>query len=226
MKGKRIFYCEWAYVFGVVVLAFGTALMEWADFGVSMVVAPAYLLHLKLSQYLPFFSFGVAGYVFQALLLVLLSFVMRKVKLGYFLSFVTAFIYGFVLDAAIAMISFFPFSGLAFQILFYLSGLVFCATGVALLMHTYFPPEAYDLTVRELTGKYPISLGKIKTIYDLCSCLLAIILSLVFFGGFVGVKWGTIACTFVNGFLIGRVSHFLKTRYVWKDALPLRSKLQ
>lgn len=226
MKGKRIFYCEWAYVFGVVVLAFGTAMMEWADFGVSMVVAPAYLLHLKLSQYLPFFSFGVAGYVFQAVLLVMLSLVMKKVKLGYLLSFVTAFIYGLVLDAAIAIISFFPYTGLPFQILFYVSGLVFCATGVALLMHTYFPPEAYDLVVREFAGKFPLSLGKIKTIYDLCSCLLAIALSLLFFGGFVGVQWGTIVCTFVNGYLIGSISRFLKMRYTWKDALPLRSKLQ
>ena len=91
MKGKRIFYCELAYFVGIVVLAFGTALMEKADFGMSMVVAPAYLLHLKVSQYLPFFTFGVAEYIFQALLLVLLSLVMGKAKKSYLLSFATAF---------------------------------------------------------------------------------------------------------------------------------------
>ena len=76
MKGKRIFYCELAYFFGIVVLAFGTALMEKADFGMSMVVAPAYLIHLKISEYVPSFSFGMSEYIFQAVLLVLLSLVM------------------------------------------------------------------------------------------------------------------------------------------------------
>ena len=44
----------------IVILALGTALMEHADFGVSMVVAPAYLVHLKLRQTITFFSFGMA----------------------------------------------------------------------------------------------------------------------------------------------------------------------
>ena len=50
---KHTFYTEFAYFFGILILALGTAFMEAADFGVSMIVAPAYLLHLKLSQVLP-----------------------------------------------------------------------------------------------------------------------------------------------------------------------------
>ena len=95
---KRKFYTEAAYIVGLIVLAVGTALMEKANFGMSMVVAPAYLLHLKISQTLPFFSFGMAEYVFQAFLLVLVIVAVRKFKLSYLLSFVTAVIYGFVLD--------------------------------------------------------------------------------------------------------------------------------
>lgn len=41
MKIKRVFYTELAYAIGIIVLALGTALMERADFGMSMVVAPA-----------------------------------------------------------------------------------------------------------------------------------------------------------------------------------------
>ena len=96
MKGKRIFYSEIAYLAGILLLAFGTALMEKADFGMSMIVAPAYLLHLKVSEFLPFFTFGMSEYVFQAILLILLSVILRKVKKSYFLSFVTAIIYGMI----------------------------------------------------------------------------------------------------------------------------------
>ena len=73
MTHKKTFYTEAAYIAGLLILAFGTALMERADFGLSMVVAPAYLVHRKLSQTMPFFTFGMAEYVLQACLLVVLS---------------------------------------------------------------------------------------------------------------------------------------------------------
>ena len=98
MKNKRIFYTEAAYWIGLIALALGTALMTCADFGVSMIVAPAYLLHLKLSQVFPAFSFGMAEYTLQAALLIFMMILLRRVRLSYFFSFVTAVVYGFVLD--------------------------------------------------------------------------------------------------------------------------------
>ena len=226
MKRKRIFYCEPAYFLGIVVLAFGTALMEKADFGMSMVVAPAYLLHLKISEYVPWFSFGMSEYAFQALLLILLSVVMHKFKKSYILSFATAFLYGTVLDIAMKVVALFPYSGLVWQVIFYIAGLIICAVGVALLLHTYFPPEAYELAVKELSAKFNVTIGKTKTIYDCCSCALAIVLSLCFFKTFVGVKWGTIACAIINGWLIGKFSQLLESKFILKDAFPWRNKLQ
>ena len=82
---KSTFYTEAAYLFGLVLLALGTALMERSDFGVSMVVAPAYILHLKVSEFLPFFSFGMAEYTLQAALLVVMMIILRRVRLSYFL---------------------------------------------------------------------------------------------------------------------------------------------
>ena len=226
MKGKRILYSEPAYFVGIFVLALGTALMEKADFGMSMVVAPAYLLHLKISEYLPFFSFGMSEYVFQAALLGLLALVMRKFKTGYLLSFATAFFYGLVLDGALSLVGLLPFRGILWRVIFYCAGLVTCAIGVALLLHTYFPPEAYELVVKELSQKFHATVGKTKTVYDCCSCFLSVVLSLVFFRSFVGVKWGTILCAAVNGWLIGKVSGYLENNFLWKDAFPWRKKLQ
>ena len=59
MKTRKTFSTELAYLIGIIVLAFGSAFMEKADFGMSMVVAPAYLLHLKISEFLPFYTFGM-----------------------------------------------------------------------------------------------------------------------------------------------------------------------
>ncbi len=65
-KMKRTFSAELAYVFGIVFVARGVVLMEKADFGVSMVVAPAYLLYRWLSPVWSFVTFGMAEYCLQA----------------------------------------------------------------------------------------------------------------------------------------------------------------
>ena len=98
-KGTRPFFSnELAYIVGMVAVAFGVAFMEKANFGVSMVVTPAYLLYLKLSPSYPFFTFGMAEYTLQAVLLVAMMIILRKFKLSYLFSFVTAVVYGFTLD--------------------------------------------------------------------------------------------------------------------------------
>ena len=61
MKNKN-FYTEIAYVLGVILVALGTALVERANFGVSMVVAPAYVIYQKLSQTFSFFTFGMSAF--------------------------------------------------------------------------------------------------------------------------------------------------------------------
>ena len=224
MKTKKVFFTEWAYVLGLITLACGAALMERADFGLSMVVAPAYLLHLKISQFFPAYTFGMSEYVFQAVLLLALCIVMRRLKKGYLFSFVTAVLYGLLLDLLMAALALLPFGGTVWRAVFYVSGLVFCSIGVSLMFHTYFPPEVYELFVKELTERYGWKVEIVKTVYDCCSCLLGIALSFAFFGfgHFEGVKLGTVLCALVNGWLIGRISHRLDSRFEFRDGLPWR----
>lgn len=224
-KRKPILYTEAAYVLGMIILALGTALMERADFGMSMVVAPAYLLHMALSPTLPFFSFGMAEYVLQGVLLVLLMMVIRRAKAGYLFSFVTAVLYGLTLDGSIALLSPLPAGGFVLRSAYYVLGLVLCAVGVALFLRTYIAPEVYELLVKEISAKWNIGVGRVKTTYDCISCLVSVIMSFAFFGFgvFVGVKAGTIVCALVNGAMISFISAFLDRHTEARDALPLRS---
>ena len=221
---KKVFYSELAYIVGLVSLALSAAFMERADFGVSMVVAPAYLLHLKVSQYLPFFSFGMAEYTLQAVLLIVMVIVIRKFRLSYLFSFVTAVVYGFVLDLSMMCVAFIPSELLVTRIILYIIGLLGCAIGVSLLFHTYISPEVYELFVKEVSGIMKIDINKFKTIYDLSSCLLAIIMSFMFFGlwHFEGVKIGTVVCALLNGVTIGMFSKLFDKFFVFEDKLKLR----
>jgi len=221
---KRVFFSEAAYLAGLAVLAIGTALMEAADFGLSMVVAPAYLMHLRVSQFFPAFSFGMAEYVLQGILLVLLVILMRRVKLSYLFSFVTAVLYGLMLDTAMALMPAVGADAMILRAACYAAGLVVCSAGVALLFHTYIAPEAYELVVKEISGKRNLPIAKVKTAYDCISCAAAVAMSFAFFGlwHFEGVKLGTVLCALVNGTMIGAISKWLEMHFEFSDALKLR----
>ncbi len=222
---KKVFPTELAYVFAILILALGTALMEAADFGVSMVVAPAYLLHLKISRFLPFFTFGMAEYSLQALLLFFTAMISRRFKLAYLFSFVTAVIYGFTLDASMLAVALIPSSSIVVRIIFYITGMVLCSAGVSLFFHTYISPEAYELFVKETSARLRMDIHKFKTLYDCGSCLLSVLLSFSFFGlwHFEGIKLGTVICALVNGFLISRCTRFFEHFWIFEDKLlPFR----
>ena len=218
---KRVFYTELSYLFGMVILAFAAAMMTRADFGLSMVVAPAYLLHLKVSEVLPFFSFGMAEYTLQAVLLIVLCLAVRRFRLSYLFSFVTAVLYGLVLDGSLWLLSFLPMDSIALRFAFYIVGMVLCALGVSLFFHTYISPEVYELFVKEVSGKFKVDIHKVKTVYDCISCFAAVVMSFAFFGmwQFEGVNWGTIVCAVVNGWLIGQVTKLLEKHFDFRDAM-------
>lgn len=225
---KRVFYTELAYAVAMVVLAFAASFTEKAGFGMSMVVAPAYLLHLKLSQFLPWFSFGVAEYVFQGLLLLLMVLIMRRFKRSYLFSFVTAVLYGFLLDGAMSVVAVLPDDTFAIRAVWYVLGMVLCAFAISLFFHTYISPEVYELMVKELAGKFGCDISKVKTVYDCLSTALSVVLSFCFFGFgvFEGVKWGTILCALVNGFLIGRCTKLLEHFFEFRNRFNMERYFQ
>ncbi len=225
---KITFYTEAAYVAGIVCLALGTAFMEKADFGISMVVAPAYLVYLKLSETYRFVTFGMAEYALQACLLAAMILVARRFKISYLFSFVTAVIYGFTLDGCMALVSRTEETDFAWRMAFYVAGMLHCAVGVAFIFHTYLAPEVYELFVKEVSARRHIGISRFKTMYDCGSCLVGIILSFSFFGRFrfEGVKLGEVDCALLNGKLIGLLSAWMEKRLHFEDCLPYRKHFE
>lgn len=223
---KRGFYTEVAYLIGLVGIALGVGFMERADFGLSMVVAPAYVLHRAISVIpgFEFFTFGVAEYTLQAVLLVLLTIFIRRFKVSYLFSFVTAVIYGYILDLILLLMPQISTDNYIMRVLFFIIGELFCTLGVSMMFHTYISPEVYELFVSEFSKTYRLPTGRVKTVYDCTSCLVGIILSFAFFGfgNFVGIGWGTIVCALINGAIISAMSKLEDRWFEFKDATPLR----
>lgn len=226
MKKKLTFYTEAAYFVGIIAIALGVGFSERADFGLSMVVAPAYVLHRFIST-LPgmgFFSFGVAEYTLQAVLIVVLSIVVKKFRLSYLFSFVTAVFYGYILDLILALMPTVAADAVVLRVVFFLLGQLFCTIGVSMVFRTYIPPEAYELFVAQASAHFGMKTERFKTCYDLVSCTLGVILSFAFFGfgSFVGISWGTLFCALTNGFIIGWLSKLWDRIFYFKDGWKLR----
>ena len=221
---KRTFYTELAYVLGMVGLSLSVALMTRADFGVSMVVAPAYLLYVKLNPIWPFFTFGMAEYTLQAALLLLTILVVKRFRPYFLFSFVTAVLYGFLLDGWMALTVALPTGTFLLRGIWYVLGLLLGAASIACFFKTYIAPEVYELLVKELSKKLQKPTHRVKTVYDCVSCAVAVGMSFAFFGlgRFEGVKLGTILCALVNGFLIGRCTALYERCFAFTDALPWR----
>lgn len=218
---KMTMYTEVFYLVGAMLIAIGNSLYAFADFGMSMVVAPAYVLHLAVVDTLPWFSFGVAEYAIQALIIVALIIMTKRVKVRFFLSFATTLVYGVFLDLFMVVIALLP-SLMAVRVVAYVLGVLLAALGVAALFTPYFPPGLYEVLVQEIVNRWHLRLGVVKTVYDMCSLVVAVGLSLLLFGSLRGIGIGTIPCAFLNGTLIHCFCKIYNRIFAFKDALPWR----
>ena len=152
---KKIkFSRELSYFAGILLLAIGAAMMSKGGYGMSMVVAPAYIIYQKLSAYSSIITFGLAEYIVQGILLIVLIIVVRRFKITFIGAFITTFIYGLILDLFMYLMSLFALDAIALKIIFYIIGELLCAMGIAFIFQTYLIPEVYDLFVKEVSKKF------------------------------------------------------------------------
>lgn len=204
---------EVMYFGAILTLSLAVAILAAADFGVSMVVAPAYITSLKFTA----LTFGQCEYILQGILFVAFCIAMRKVKLVYFSSFLSCLIYGAVLDLWRAVIPVLnpditpPGSmSLPVRIAFFVTGMLLTALSVATFFNTYLYPQVYDFFVKGVSTRYRKNRTKFKRCFD-ASCLgVALLLTLLFFRSIKGIGVGTVIMTFLNGILIGVCSKFFE----------------
>ena len=222
MKKKFTKTAEISWILAIILCSMSVCLCANSGFGVSMVVAPAYIIYLKLNEFLPWFTFGMSEYCLQGALLIACCIIMKRFKWKYLLSFVTAILYGICIDAWRLVFGTDIYDAMWHRCFALISGMVICGFSIALFLRTYLPQEAYDLFVKELYEKTRASLTKIKWLYDITSLLVAIMLMLLLFGRFswdmIGV--GTLIITLVNTPLITLSGKLLEKFMDFDTAFP------
>ncbi|MBR5439474.1 MAG: hypothetical protein IKV61_04585 [Clostridia bacterium] len=190
---KKLNNCgELLWIFGIVFIAFGVAVCDKANLGVSMVAAPAFVIAEALGSVFPFITVGVTEYLFQGLLLIILCFSIRKFNWLFLLSFGVAFVYGYVLDFFIWLLAPIQITSVLVRWLLLLVGDCLVAFGVACCFKTYMPLQVYELFVAAIAKTYNIGIPKVKKTFDYTLLVLSIILAVSLFGNVLTFDWSTI----------------------------------
>lgn len=207
MSAKKItIHSEFVYAAAIILLSLAVAMLSAANYGVSMIVAPAYII----SQRLGVITFGQGEYLVQSILFIVFCILMKKVKLVYFSSFATCLIYGAVLDLWRKFVPLFnpeitvPGSmNIVIRIILFIVGMILTSFSVMLFYKTYLYPQVYDFFVKGISARFNKDRTKFKITFDFSCLAVSCILTLVLFRKFIGIGVGTIILTALNGFIIG-----------------------
>ena len=225
---KTVFYEEYAYLLALLLISFSTAMCAAADFGVSMVVAPAYVLSLKLTA----LTFGQCEYIVQGTLFVVMLIILKKAKPIYLFSFVSCLLYGFVLDLSRRLVPAFDPAvcapgSFAFpvRLTFFVVSSLITALSIAVYMRSYVYCQVYDFFVKTVSIHKNIAFRKFKTCYDIASLVVGVGMSFLFFGALRGIGLGTAILAVINGTIIDFIGKLLDRYFEFRPKFPRLAKL-
>ena len=201
MQKKKYNLINW--ILGNLICMLGIAFATKSDFGLSMIAAGPYIIHVHFHETFAWFTQGTAEYIYEAILLLALSFILRKFELKYFLTFGEAFLAGFILDGWFLVLGGNgPAETMTLRVLYLLLGLVITALGVAFFFKTSYPLQVYDFAVVKIAEKFNFKQSRTKFCYDMSMLCISLILSFSLTGKLTGMGIGTIITTLLNSTVI------------------------
>lgn len=212
---------EIAWILGIVLCALGVSLCTKSGFGLSMIAAPAYIIHVKAVNYLTWYTQGTSEYVVQGIILVVMCVAVKKFKFRYLFSFVTAVVSGLAIDGWLYVLSGNGvYEGIAVRIIAFVSGELITALAIAFFFRTRMPLQMYELFVKEIAHRYGFSVNNVKMINDICAFALSVILALSLNKSFQGIGIGTLIITAVNAPLIKMFGKILDKFFTFEPMFP------
>ena len=213
---------ELLWVLGTIFISIGVAICSKTNLGVSMIVAPNFVLHEAFSPIWSGFTPGVAEYAVQGVLLIILCITLKKFNWRYLLAFVVAVISGYALDLVMWIMEPIAFNTLLMRWIMLIVGDVITGLGVACFFRTYLPKKVYELFVSEIKNRFSFQLHRVKWIFDLSLLGVSIILAVTVFGDVREFDWssigyssfhniglGTLITTFINSPIIAMMVKLL-----------------
>lgn len=188
------------FLIGLFISAIGVAITKKGDLGVSPVSSVANVVSEKFD----FFTLGNWLIVWNIILIIAQIIILNKnFKLIQLLQIPVSFLFGYFTDFGVWALSFFDVRSYIVQLLCVIFGTLVLSFGITLAVianAVMNSGEAFVKAIGDVTNR---QFGNVKIVFDVSCVALAVVLSLVFFGGdVVGTREGTIIAAFLNGFAV------------------------
>ena len=218
MNKKTLKLGEASWVIGNILCALGNCLVSKSAFGLSAIIAPAFILNRKIE----FLTVGFCEYIIQGLLLALCCIIIGKFKTKFIATICNIIFYGLCFDLINALLSFIQPVGIISRIAVAVIGLLITGFAVAIMLRTYIPPSIYEIFVKEVSEAKGFNLNRTKLVFDASMLGLSIVMMFALLGEFrldlIGVL--TIVSAFLNSILIAFFGKILDNYFDFSPAIP------
>lgn len=198
MEKKFKLYSGITFLIGISTICFGINLVVKSDFGVSVVSSIPYVYSLKFKN----ITFGGWSYLFQIIPFLLLVFLLKNLKVKYFLSFFMAYLLGKFIDIFDLILPSFDSPTLISRLTLYVVGTVAIAFGISAWIKSQYLMQPCDVFIKDFSQEKNINIGKTKTMYDLSCLTTSVVSSLFFLGEIKGVYLGTLLSALITGAMV------------------------
>ncbi|WP_052339216.1 YczE/YyaS/YitT family protein [Gorillibacterium massiliense] len=181
---------------GLFLMGLGIALITKADIGTSPISSVPYVLSLKFPL-----SFGMFTFVICILFVLLQAVLLRgRMPLRDYLQIAVGLIFGYFVDAGMAVLSHASFPDYWEKIIALVAGCFMLAIGVNVQIAAGTVLNPAEGIVKVLADRTKAEFGNVKMIFDWSLVAIALLLSLLAFGSMQGLREGTV----ISALLVGQ----------------------
>lgn len=193
------------FVLGVAINSFGVAFITKSALGTSQISSIPYVLSLRF----PALSFGVFTFVFNMLLILIqVALLKREFRPIQFLQIAVNVLFSALIDLSMAILWFFQPESLPVRLISLVLGCLILALGISIEVvpdTLVVPGEGVVRAISRVSGK---QFGSVKVCFDVTLILIAMALSLLFFGRLNGIGFGTV----VSALTVGKFVNIIDRR--------------
>ena len=191
------------YTLGLLILAFGIALAVNCELGVSPGSSLPYGVSLIFNV-----ALGTCTTIVYATYVLLQMVLLRKFQPALLLQLVFSTIFGWFVDGAKYVLGDFCLPTYFGQLAMLAASIVLIGFSLVLYIDVKLAPMPAEGLVGCLADKLGRPFSQMKTAFDCTSVLVAAVLSLIFLGGLVGIREGTVLTALLVGKMMGVLRKF------------------
>ena len=204
MKKSELLKRYMLFIFCLFFIGLGIAMAKHSDLGISPISSVANVLSLQWK----FLSLGNWLTAMNCVFILLQVLILRKkFKPVQLLQLPLSFVFGYFTDLGLLLVKAIPNHAYVIQLLIQLGGIVVLGFGISLGVIANVmlnSPEAFVKAVADTTKK---EFGFLKVALDVTMVVIALTLSLIFFGKIEGIREGTV----ITALLVGLCVKFFRS---------------